>query len=193
MPYFLRRGLGAYSPQVQSIAQAFAFAEGFNTAGPNSAPVRNNNPCDLGGAGASFPTLDAGWNACYGQVNAMLSGSSSYYSPSDSISQIAPTYTGNDNASSWAAAVAQSLGVPASTPLNQIGVSSGVPAQTPVDSSTGLPAASTGGFDLSTLFSPSGDSGSSGITLLDSSGNLTGWAWAGIVAGVGLLVWAVVK
>lgn len=182
------RGLGATpTPQVQSIANAIAYAEGYFQPGspgtinsPNVAPVRNNNPCDLGGAGQSYPTIDAGWNACYGQVGAMLGGTSAYYSPTDTISDIAPTYTGNDNSSSWAAAVAQALGVSPSTPLNQIGASGGSVAQTSSDSSAGLQTSASGIFADSI---PS-DVGS-GFSLLDDSGNLTGWGWAAVVVVVG--------
>jgi Transglycosylase SLT domain len=67
------------------------------------------------------------------------------------------------------------------------------PAQTSDDSSTGSPVADTGGFDFSSLLAPLDDSGDDGVTLLDSSGNLTGYAWAGIAAGIGLLVWGMTR
>jgi hypothetical protein len=185
MPYLAKRGLGqVYSSQVQSIAQAIAFAEGYPQAGATSAPVRNNNPCDIGGAGQSYATIDDGWDACYGQIQAMLSGTSQYYTPDESISDIAPTYTGNDNPTSWAAAVAQALGVSPSTPLSAIG---GSGAGISTDSSTGLETASTGGFSVSDVL------GASGVQFLDDSGNLTGWGWGAIALVGGLFIWAMAR
>jgi hypothetical protein len=68
-----------------------------------------------------------------------------------------------------------------------------VPAQIPVDSSTGLLDGST---DVSsTLSTDSTLSGAldasvpSGISLTDGSGNLTGWGWGAIAAGLGVFVW----
>jgi hypothetical protein len=191
MPYRLRRGMGAaYSSQVQSIAQAIAFAEGYPQAGASSAPVRNNNPCDIGGAGQSYATIDDGWDVCYAQVQSMLSGTSQYYTPDESISDIAPTYTGNDNSSSWAAAVSQALGVSPSTPLSAIGSSS---AGIETDASTGLETANTGDSSLSDLLAASGSGSGTGIQLLDDSGNLTGWGWGAIALVGGLFIWAMAR
>jgi hypothetical protein len=176
-----RRGLGDASAAVQSIANAIAYAEGYFAPGsPGTvnaatvAPVRNNNPCDLGGAGQSYSSIDAGWNACYGQINAILGDSSSYYTSDESIADIAPTYTGNDNAASWASIVAGQLGLSTSDPLSA--VSGGSVAQTPVVASTGLPAPSTG-LDLSDL------------SLTDSSGDLTGLSWGLIALAAGVGIW----
>lgn len=194
MAYRLNRGLGAtVTPQVQSIAQAIATAEGGLT--PGTFPYRTNNPCDVfvGGSTAGYSTMDAGWQACYNQIGLMLSGQSSVYTPNESISDIAASWTpasaGNVPAN-WANTVSSQLGLSPSDSLTSAGSSS---AQIPDDSSTGLPASNTDGFDITALLSPTGDSASSGITLLDSSGGLTGWAWAGIAAGVGLVVWAVAR
>lgn len=188
--YRSRCGLGQ-TAQVQSIAQAIAFAEGYPQAGASSAPVRNNNPCDIGGASQSYSSIDAGWNACYSQVEAILGDTSSYYSSDETIAQIAPTYTGNDNSSSWAAAVAQALGVSTDTPLSQVG---GSAAGTSIDATTGLETAAPGDSSLSDVLGGSSgtDLSSSGVQLLDSSGNLTVWGWGAIaLVVVGGIVWAV--
>lgn len=191
MAYRLRRGIGAYSPQVQAIAQAIAKAEGGTI--PGTLPYRTNNPCDIfpGGNKSGFSSMDDGWNACYGQVSAILSGSSSYYTPDEPISSIAQTYTGNDNPTAWANIVSSALGLSPSDPLTAAG---GATAQNPPDSSTGLQTPDTGGgFDLSTLLSPAAADSGSITLLLDASGNLTGWAWAGIVAAGGLVLWAALR
>lgn len=189
--YLSRRGLGQ-TPAVISLAQAIAYAEGYYAPGspgtinsPTVAPVRNNNPCDLGGASGSYPSIAAGWNACYGQLDAMVGGTSPYYTPDESLAEIAPTYTGNDNAASWASIVAGQLGVSVDTPLSQIAGGT-VVAQNSVDPTTGLPVASTDDSDLSDSLDASVPGG---IALTDGSGNLTGWGWGAIAVGVGLVVW----
>ncbi len=173
MPYRLNRGLGA-TPQVQAIAQAIATAEGGLT--PGTFPYRTNNPCDVfvGGSTQGYATMDAGWNACYNQIGLMQSGQSKVYTPDESISDIAaswaPASAGNVPAN-WASTVASVLGLSPSDSLQAVGS----PASP--DSSLGLPALNAATFDLSS------------ISLTDDSGNLTGWAWGGIAAGVGLLLW----
>jgi len=206
-------GLG----DVNSIAQAIAYAEGYYAPGspgtinsPSVAPVRNNNPCDLGGAGQSYPTIAAGWAACDNQIGLMLNNTSSMYNSSMTIAQIAPIYVcggasspcaAGDSPSGWASIVAGQLGVSVDTPISSVGSASplnpliptnSVPAQIPVDSTTGLPAST--GTDSSAsdpTLDPSTDSDltvASGISLTDGSGNLTGWGW-GAIAAAGLVAW----
>jgi hypothetical protein len=147
-----------------------------------------------------------GWQGCYNQIDLMVGGGSSVYTPDESISNIAaswaPASAGN-NPTNWASVVASQLGLSPSDPLTAVGSASplnplipsnGIPAQIPVDSTTGLLDSSTG--DSSTLGTDSTLSNAldasvpSGISLTDGSGNLTGWGWGAIAAGLGL-VWAV--
>jgi hypothetical protein len=115
------------SNTVQKIAQAIARAEGFYVQG--SIPQRANNPGDLelGDLGNGtisgktvFPSASQGWQRLYVQVQGMLDGSSKIYGPDWTIQDVASTYTGNDNASSWAQNVADYLGVGTDTQLGQI-------------------------------------------------------------------------
>lgn len=188
----ISRGLGA-TQQVQQIAQAIATAEGGTT--PGTFPYRTNNPCDVfvGGSTAGYPTMDAGWNACYNQIGLMLGGQSKVYTPDESISDIAaswaPSSAGNVP-TNWASTVAAALGLSPSDPLTAVG---GSGAGTPIDASTGLPALDTGGFDLSAFFSPILSDSSDSITLLDASGNLTNWGWGGVALLLALTVWAVAR
>lgn len=179
---YLRRGLGEASSTIQ-IAQAIATAEGGLT--PGTFPYRTNNPCDVfvGGSTAGYSTMDAGWQACYNQIDLMVAGQSSVYTPDESISNIAaswaPASAGN-NPSSWASTVASQLGLSPSDPLTAV---NGSLAQTSTDQTTGLPVASTDtsdGLDLAVA---------GGIALTDGSGNLTGWGWGAIAVGLGLVVW----
>jgi hypothetical protein len=196
-----RRGLGATTaptPQVQAIANAIANAEGGLT--PGTAPYRTNNPCDIfaGGSTAGYATMDAGWAACYGQVNAILTDTSTAGYESDMpITQIADIYVcggpvcsnPSDNPTAWANNVAAALGISAEEPLTD--VTGGTVAQTSVIASTGLPASTDTGFDWSTLFGGSDDTSSGGLALTDDSGNLTSLGWGAIVAVVGLGIWAI--
>jgi hypothetical protein len=106
------------SDKVKSIAEAFAKAEGFGV--PGALPTRAHNPGDLelGDVGNGtingktvFTTDQDGWNALYKQIQLMIGGGSSYYSPTDSWRQVAQTWTGGDNANAWANIVAGHLGV----------------------------------------------------------------------------------
>ena len=163
-------GLGA-TQQVQAIAQAIAQAEGGLTTG--TFPYRTNNPCDVfvGGTTKGYDSMDAGWNACYNQIGLMIGGQSKVYTPDESISDIAaswaPASAGNVPAS-WANTVASALGLSPSDSLQAVGS----PASP--NSSTGLPALDTGGFDLSSLLPAA-----PGISLTDESGNLTGLGLGG--------------
>lgn len=116
------------SPTIRKIANAIATAEGFYV--PGSRPQRNNNPGNLTkdlilknvGWDGPFPIFaneTDGWENLYKQVSDMLSGLSSHYNPSMSISEIAQIYSpvGWEN---WETNVANYLGVSTDTPLSQI-------------------------------------------------------------------------
>jgi hypothetical protein len=184
---YLSRGLGEASSTI-AIAQAIATAEGGLT--PGTFPYRTNNPCDVfvGGSTAGYSTMAGGWQACYNQIDLMVGGGSSVYTPDESISDIAaswaPASAGN-NPANWASIVASQLGLSPSDPLTAVG---GVVAQTSTDSTTGLPVASTGDSADSTP-TDSDLTAAGGIALTDGSGNLTGWGWGAIALGLGLVVW----
>ena len=111
------------SAQVQRIAAAIAKAEGYGV--PNAIPTVRNNPGNIRSAAgpiATYPTIEEGWAALYRQVSGMLSGRSRYYNPSDPLTVIAKTYTGEAAYMNWANNVARYFGVPVSTPFNQLGV-----------------------------------------------------------------------
>lgn len=113
-----------YPAYVRRFSSAIANAEGENKAG--SVPQRQNNPGDLVGPGGikTFPTVQAGWDALYKQVQMMFDGSSAYYDPTMSISDIAYLYANGANdpqgASNWASNVASYLGVTTDTTLEQL-------------------------------------------------------------------------
>lgn len=113
---------------VQKIAEAIAFAEGFYVAG--SRPARNHNPgdmtADLVGRGIGkdgpfvvYETDVDGWANLYAQINKWLSGSSSHATSDSTISDISSFYTANDQAA-WATNVANQLGVSIDTPIGKV-------------------------------------------------------------------------
>ena len=115
------------NPKAIDLAEAIAHAEGFYA--PNSLPARCHNPGDLekGDVGCGvdhektiFPNDDAGWMALQHQCDLMLSGQSGVYKLSDRIIDVAVKYTGNDSPTTWAATVAQKLGVSAATKLSEL-------------------------------------------------------------------------
>jgi hypothetical protein len=198
-------GLGESSSTI-AIAQAIATAEGGLI--PGTFPYRTNNPCDVfvGGSTAGYSTMAQGWQACYNQIDLMVGGGSSIYTPDESISNIAASWAPApaNNPTNWASIVSSQLGLSPSDPLTAVGSASplnplipsnGIPAQIPVDSTTGLPDASTDASSTSDgdsgLSTSSDASVVSGISLTDGSGNLTGTGWLAIAAGLGVFVWAV--
>jgi hypothetical protein len=100
------------------LALAIANAEGF---GNGSAGTALNNPGDIfsGGSLASYPDLQSGWDALESQINRYLNGTSAYAGPNTTLSQLAQTYTGGDNADAWASNVASSLGLSPSATISQ--------------------------------------------------------------------------
>jgi hypothetical protein len=111
---------GSSNPKLVQLAQAIATAEG--------SPASANNPGDLAlgdqgngvfnSAGVTiFATLEQGVAALFHQLGLIFSGQSNVYSTSMTFAQLAQTYTGGDNASSWAATVAGALGVTPDTTL----------------------------------------------------------------------------
>ncbi len=120
---------GNYPNYVVALAIAIATAEGFYVSG--SRPQRDNNPGDLTvditgtGVGTDGPLVvygsaDDGWDALYTQVNRYFSGTSAHAGPNSTIADLAPSYTGNDNADSWAANVARVLGVGTDTTIGSL-------------------------------------------------------------------------
>lgn len=93
------------------IADAIAHAEGFFAG--DTLPRRRNNPGSITRDGEliQYPTEQDGWNALYRQIESILYGWSSYYSPGMTISEVARVYTGGDKPEAWANIVASRLGV----------------------------------------------------------------------------------
>ncbi len=206
MPYRLNRGLGAAPPPPASIQtvlqnassmygvplsllQSVAYAESsYNPTAKSSAgaqglmqimPANNaslgiSNPFDpqqSANAGAQYL---AQLYAQYGDWNTALIA---YNEGPGNLASKGPFASSQSYASGILA--------------NAGDLSGGTAAGNSIDASTGLPVADSPGFDLSTLFSPSTSDGSSGISLVDSTGSLTGWGIAAIAAAVGLGIWAV--
>lgn len=117
---------------VQKIAKAVATAEGFYVNG--SLPQRANNPGDLelGDIGNGtingktvYANVSQGWQALYGQVQAMLDNSSKIYGPTWTIQDIANEYVSGQSGPSndsltWAQNVADNLGVSVDTQIGEI-------------------------------------------------------------------------
>jgi hypothetical protein len=187
--------LPAAPSNVQAIAQAIATAEGGLT--PGSFPYRTNNPCDVfvGGSTAGYSSMDAGWQACYNQINLMLGGGSSVYTPDESISQIAaswaPASAGNDP-NAWANNVASALGISPNQPLTAVSGGSVAGSSSSPSQASVAPLSTVASSDNS----DSSDSTSSGLDLstlefTDDSGNLTTFGWITVAAVAGIGIWAI--
>lgn len=90
--------------------------------GENSAGFSQNNPGDIFGSDGTlntYSTLQEGWNALEAQISKYLTGSSAYANGDTSISDLAQTYTGGDNASGWASSVASGVGLSPSASISQ--------------------------------------------------------------------------
>lgn len=101
------------------LAQAIANAEGF---GNGSAGTALNNPGDIfsGSQLAHYPTPADGWTALENQIQKWLNGTSAYANANTTIAQLAPIYTGNQNAAQWAQAVTQPFGLTPDATIGQL-------------------------------------------------------------------------
>lgn len=117
------------SAKVKFFAGAIAFAEGFwdkfQNVHASSRPARNNNPGDFLGNGdagqddggyAVYSTLEKGWERLYGQLQMIIDGTSHNYVLSETISDMAYTYTSTQQ-DAWAENAASFLGVTRDTVL----------------------------------------------------------------------------
>jgi hypothetical protein len=116
------------TPNVQKIAEAIAFAEGFYVAG--SRPARNHNPGDMtadligksvghDGPFVVYSTDDDGWENLRRQISLWLYGGSSHATPDSTITDLSEFYTTTDQ-TAWAANVANHLGVSTDTSIGEI-------------------------------------------------------------------------
>jgi len=136
--------LGQSSPT--ALMLAIANAEGFNVA--RSIPQTANNPGDLElgdigygtlGEGITvFGSIDDGWAALANQINLIVTGSSSHYSPNATLAQVGQTWSGSSN---WANNVAAYLGVSVNTPFASL--AGETVAATPAASPAGAVIAAT--------------------------------------------------
>lgn len=106
------------SGYVSSLSAAIANAEGWNV--PGSVAQRQNNPGNLksGGVIATFNTASDGWTALGNQVQKMADGTSQYYSPNMTLSQVGTIYSGGDP--NWATNVAAALGISVTSTISEI-------------------------------------------------------------------------
>jgi hypothetical protein len=109
---------------IDAFANAIAKAEGSDPSinNPGDLTAGDFDPSQVTGtfnaAGVAIvDTLQNGWQALYTKLQNVLSGASSVYSPSMTISEFAQVYTGGDNAAEWAESVASSLGVTVDTTI----------------------------------------------------------------------------
>ena len=110
-----------YPAYVIEFSQAISVAEGWGQ--PGAIPTVRNNPGDIADANGiiTFPSQLDGWAALHRQVEKMFDGTSKYYNPTMTISEIAAKYTATEQ-TAWASNVAAQLGfgfTPDST-LNEI-------------------------------------------------------------------------
>lgn len=113
---------GDATTRVKRIAEAIARAEGYGV--PNAIPTVRNNPGNIRSLDppypiATYPTVQAGWDALYRQVARMLAGSS-LYPPHWTLEQVAARYTGESAYMDWARNVARFLGVPTTIVFSRI-------------------------------------------------------------------------
>jgi hypothetical protein len=119
---------------VKRVAEAIAKAEG--------SPPEWNNPGDLTYADGypnrgpqnadgvlAFVNLSDGWNALYHQVELMLTGKSHVYAPTDTLEEVGRKYSNGDP--NWAINVAEELGVPVTTTLQQLAIPPANPVADP--------------------------------------------------------------
>lgn len=109
------------SPSI--FAGAISRAEGYGV--PGAIPTLANNPGDLAlgdlgqgtmGQGITvFGSAEEGWQALEGQLSKITGGSSAYYSPDMSISQMGQIWAGGDP--NWANNVSKSLGADPSSAI----------------------------------------------------------------------------
>lgn len=113
---------------IQKIAQAIAYAEGFYVSGSRAA--RNHNPGDMtqdligrkigtDGPFVVYSNDEDGWSNLHKQISMWLDGSSGNASPDSTISDLSEFYTTNDQ-TAWAANVANRLGVGLDTAIGEV-------------------------------------------------------------------------
>lgn len=111
------------SDGLKRFADAIARAEGFGI--PGAIPTRANNPGDLARGGETlgaekitvYPTLDAGWQALYHQLDLIARGKSAHYTPDFTIADMSAVWTATEQ-SAWAQNVARALGTTVNTPIS---------------------------------------------------------------------------
>jgi hypothetical protein len=179
MPYRLKprfRGLGVVT--VDTVAQAIAQMEGYNT--PGTLAARNLNPGNLrsgpgqtgtSGGFAVFPSADAGWAALDNQINLNASKGltlNEFFAGKPGVyAGYAPSSDSN-NPAGYAAFVASQTGADPNVPLSSL--------------LAGDPGSGTAAVD---------PTAAADSTVDTSGGGLSTTAWVGLaVAAAGLLVWA---
>jgi hypothetical protein len=111
-------------PFVNALANAIATAENANPSinNPGDLTAGDVNTDNITGvfnsAGVVIVSdIQTGWNALTAKLERILAGNSQNYSPDMTISDLANTYTGNQNAEGWADTVSSQLGVTPDTTL----------------------------------------------------------------------------
>jgi len=146
----------SFEVDLTNLKSAIANAEGFGK--PGAIPTLANNPGDLVlgdigygtmGAGITvFPDLTSGSNALSSQLTKILNGTSSNYSPTETLSQMGATYAGASGGSTWASNVAKFLGL---TPDATIAQAAGATPSTGSASSPGVVASVKSSTALATV------------------------------------------
>ena len=101
---------GGRSQSFLDFAESIAYAEGYGV--PGAIPTVRNNPGDLkltgDGSITTFPTVQAGWDALYHQLEIMRDGTSSYYRPDMRLIDMARIWTTTEQ-SAWVSNVVRSM------------------------------------------------------------------------------------
>lgn len=146
------------NPGVGAWAIATSLAENVSASAnnPGGLALGDRGHGVLNSAGVTiFGSPEDGWEALFNQIEAVLSGASAYENAQMSIAQFAVTWTGNDNASSWANSVAAYFGVPTTMTvgdvINAVNVAAAAPSTVPGVDPDSLPSVNSAGVNLSGL------------------------------------------
>lgn len=203
------RGLGDTSPLVVGIANAIAQEESGGSA--TALSYRNNNPGNLVTWGsnpvvngfAQFPTLSAGWQALYSQVQTNINRGLNLYQFFGGGLGYAGYASAGSSASNdpnaYALFVSQKTGIDPNVPLNTVDPATLV--ATPGGSSTAIPTGPatpcdplsdptcTGQDSLGTPCDPSADPNCPGYNPSGSSSGSAGTETMVVIAAIALAVW----
>lgn len=173
---------------MSSLASAIAQIENTNPAYNNPGAISGTGDTGLSfGAGIGiYSTLDAGKQALTNQINSIYNGTSSYYNSGMTLSQFGEVYAPNQN---YGNTLANVLGVPASTTLNQINPGTNS-STTQLQNELGIPNSTTMSTTGGVTTNPSAGTSTGGISGMLSSIEtwVTSSAEHAVIVVVGLIL-----